>query len=131
MHLLRFLVRRLAQGVLIVLIVSFLIFALLRIVPGDPVRLIVGGMAPDTLVAQMAEDMGLSDPIPVQYGRYLWGLVQGDLGQSFIRPASGASMGGGGLRRPDARRSGGGAGPDPRPAALHPGAGPGWRWSSR
>jgi peptide/nickel transport system permease protein len=89
-----FLTRRLAQGVVIVLLVTFLIFTLLRVIPGDPVRLMVGGMAPDTLVEEIAEEMGLRDPIPVQFARYLSGVVQGDLGQSFVRPASGAAVGG-------------------------------------
>ncbi|MEN1647026.1 ABC transporter permease [Pseudomonas aeruginosa] len=86
--------KRLGQGAFIVLLVSFMIFALLRVMSGDPVRLIVGGMAPDHVVEQTAKEMGLRDPMLVQYGRYLAGLVQGDMGQSFIRPKSGATMGG-------------------------------------
>lgn len=94
MFLLSFLLRRLAQGLLIVFLVSFVIFTLLRVIPGDPVRLMVGGMAPDTLVEKIADEMGLRDPIPVQFARYMSGVVKGDLGQSFIRPASGAAVGG-------------------------------------
>jgi peptide/nickel transport system permease protein len=89
-----FLLRRLAQGAVIVFLVSLLIFTLLRVIPGDPVRLMAGGMAPDELIEQIAEDMGLRDPIPVQFARYMGGVLQGDLGQSFIRPASGAAVGG-------------------------------------
>jgi peptide/nickel transport system permease protein len=89
-----FLLRRLAQGAVIVFLVSLLIFTLLRVIPGDPVRLMAGGMAPDDLIEQIATDMGLRDPIPVQFARYMAGVVQGDLGQSFIRPASGAAVGG-------------------------------------
>jgi peptide/nickel transport system permease protein len=94
MFLIGFLARRLAQGVVIVFLVSFLIFTLLRVVPGDPVRLMAGGMAPDELIEQIATEMGLRDPIPVQFFRYMSGVVQGDLGQSFLRPASGAAVGG-------------------------------------
>ena len=47
MFVLRFLARRLLQGALIVFLVSALIFPLLRVVPGDPVRLMAGGMAPE------------------------------------------------------------------------------------
>ncbi|CAN7587310.1 ABC transporter permease [Phyllobacterium sp. LjRoot231] len=94
MFVLSFLVRRLAQGVLIVFLVTLLIFTLLRVVPGDPVRLMAGGMAPEALIEQIAKDMGLRDPILVQFGRYMSGVVTGDLGQSFVRPASGASTGG-------------------------------------
>lgn len=94
MFVIGFMLRRLAQGAVIVFLVSLLIFTLLRVIPGDPVRLMAGGMAPDELIEQIAEEMGLRDPIPVQFARYMAGVVQGDLGQSFIRPASGAAVGG-------------------------------------
>ena len=68
MLILEFLVKRIAQGVLIVCITSLIIFTLLRVVPGDPVRLIVGGMAPPDVVEKVATKMGLRDPIIVQYG---------------------------------------------------------------
>ena len=94
MFTLNFLLRRLAQGVVIIGLVSLLIFTLLRVVPGDPVRLMAGGMAPEALIEQIAKQMGLRDPIIVQFGRYMGHVVQGDLGQSFVRPANGASTGG-------------------------------------
>lgn len=94
MPILRFLVRRLFQGAIIVFLVSALIFTLLRIVPGDPVRLMAGGMAPEALIEQIATEMGLRDPIYEQFGRYIGGVLQGDLGQSFVRPANGAAVGG-------------------------------------
>jgi ABC-type dipeptide/oligopeptide/nickel transport system permease component len=89
-----FLMRRLVQGVVIIFLVSMLIFTLLRVVPGDPVRLMAGGMAPEALIEKIATDMGLRDPILVQFGRYMAGVVRGDLGQSFVRPANGAATGG-------------------------------------
>lgn len=94
MFIARFLARRLLQGALIIFLVSALIFTLLRVVPGDPVRLMAGGMAPEALIEQIAEDMGLRDPIYEQFGRYIGGVLQGDLGQSFVRPANGAAVGG-------------------------------------
>lgn len=89
-----FLIRRLIQGVVIIFLVSLLIFTLLRVVPGDPVRLMAGGMAPEALIEKIAADLGLRDPILVQFGRYMSGVAQGDLGQSFVRPANGAATGG-------------------------------------
>jgi peptide/nickel transport system permease protein len=97
LFILSFLVRRLLQGALIIFLVTLLIFTLLRVVPGDPVRLMAGGMAPEALIEQIATEMGLRDPILVQFGRYMGGVIQGDLGQSFVRPASGASTGGSGF----------------------------------
>lgn len=91
---LTFLARRLAQGLLIVLIVSFAIFALVRLAPGDPARTILGGMASDELVEATAKEMGLRDPIIVQYARYLGGILHGDFGTSYVKTESGgAAMG--------------------------------------
>jgi ABC-type dipeptide/oligopeptide/nickel transport system permease component len=95
MLILEFLVKRIAQGLLIVFITSLIIFTLLRVVPGDPVRLIVGGMAPPDVVEKVATKMGLRDPIIVQYGRYMRDLLQGGLGQSYLRPRSGMIATGG------------------------------------
>ena len=95
MILVDYLLKRLVQGVLIVFITSLIIFTLLRVVPGDPVRLIVGGMAPDHIVEDVAEKMGLRDPIIVQYVRYIGGVVNGDFGQSYVRPKSGMVVTGG------------------------------------
>ena len=92
---LTFFVRRFAQGVFIVLLVSFTIFALLRVVPGDPARIILGPMATDEVVENTAREMGLRDPIPIQYTRYLSEVVLGDFGTSFIKAKSGGFMGGG------------------------------------
>ena len=95
MALLGVLLRRMAQGLVIVLLTALIIFTLLRVVPGDPVRLIVGGMAPDNVVEEVARKMGLRDPLLVQFGHYVGGLVQGDLGHSYQRPKSGAIAQGG------------------------------------
>ncbi len=89
-----FLARRLAQGLLIVLIVSFGIFTVLRLVPGDPARLILGPMASDTVVEATAAAMGLRDPIPVQYVRWLGRVLHGDLGTSFTKARSGSQVAG-------------------------------------
>ena len=92
---LTFLSRRLSQGVIIVLLVGFVIFSLLRIVPGDPVRIIVGPMATEDQVEQLATDLGLRDPLPIQFGRYISKVAQGDLGNSFIKATSGGAAVGG------------------------------------
>jgi len=67
MLILEFLVKRIAQGLLIVFITSLIIFTLLRVVPGDPVRLIVGGMAPPDVVEKVATKMGLRDPFDQKF----------------------------------------------------------------
>jgi ABC-type dipeptide/oligopeptide/nickel transport system permease component len=95
MFIVEFLVKRIAQGFLIVVITSLIIFTVLRVVPGDPARLIVGGMAPDNVVEEVATRMGLRDPIIVQYAHYMAGVAHGDLGQSYLRPRNGMVATGG------------------------------------
>jgi len=63
---------------------SVLIFTLARVIPGRPARLALGPRATDEAVQRLREQMGLNDPIWVQYIDYMAGLVQGDLGQSLI-----------------------------------------------
>jgi len=94
-YVISFLARRLAQSVVIVLLVTFLIFVILRLVPGDPVRLIAGPMATPETVERVSENLGLNEPILVQYWKYMSGVVRGDFGTSFIRPESGQTTGGG------------------------------------
>jgi peptide/nickel transport system permease protein len=90
--LLSFLARRLAQGLLIVLLVSFGIFAILRLVPGDPVRMILGPMANAAAIEDAAKSLGLRDPIPIQYFHWLEHVVRGDLGTSFSKGKGGQSF---------------------------------------
>lgn len=89
-----FFLRRLVQGLVIVLLVALLIFTLLRVVPGDPIRIMLGPMTAPSVMESTARALGLRDPIPVQFGRYVWQVVHGDLGHSFIRSAQGGSTGG-------------------------------------
>jgi peptide/nickel transport system permease protein len=64
-------------------LVLTLVFLMIHIVPGDPVEQMLGeGAAPGEIV-QLRHALGLDQPLHVQYGHYLYGLVHGDLGQSF------------------------------------------------
>jgi len=67
--------------------VSFIIFSMLHLVPGDPAVMLAGGeMASAEAVEEMRELMGFNDPFFVQYGRWIWNLIRyGDLGTSFVR----------------------------------------------
>lgn len=88
---LTFLARRLSQGILIVFLVSFAIFAILRLVPGDPARMILGPMASDAAVEQAAAELGLREPIPVQYFYWIAKVMSGDFGSSFAKGEGGQS----------------------------------------
>lgn len=76
---------RLVKLLAVVLIVSFLTFSLTKIIPGDPVNVILGPQASQPeLRAAVEEDLGLDKPFLEQYGSYLGGAVQGDLGRSYV-----------------------------------------------
>lgn len=80
-----FLGRRLLQSALILLGVSFITFALLYLLPSDPVRQIAGRSATPQTVANIREQLGLDQPFIVQYWRYLTNLLQLDLGRSYLQ----------------------------------------------
>lgn len=80
-----YLTRRLVQSALILLGVSFITFLLLYVLPADPVRQIAGRAATPETVENIRRQLGLDQPFFVQYGRYLWGLVQGDMGRSYLQ----------------------------------------------
>lgn len=83
---LRRLAVKLPQYVLIVVVAATANFALPRLMPGDPVLVLLGEDAsrqPPEAVAAEAADLGLDQPLLTQYGRYMSGLAHGDLGYSF------------------------------------------------
>ncbi len=80
-----FLGRRLLQSAMILLGVSFITFALLYLLPSDPVRQIAGRSATAQTVANIREQLGLDQPFIVQYWRYLMDLLQLDLGRSYLQ----------------------------------------------
>lgn len=79
------LLRRLLTLLPTLLGVSLVAFGLIRLVPGDPVEVMMGERALDAAThAQLLHQLGLDAPLPVQYGRYLLQLLQGDLGRSLV-----------------------------------------------
>ena len=84
---LRFLAGRLLQSAFILLGVTIITFGLLFLIPADPVRMIAGRSATPETVESIRRQLGLDQPIPVQYARYLGNLVQGDMGRSYIQKA--------------------------------------------
>jgi peptide/nickel transport system permease protein len=85
-------VRRLAAAVLILLGVSFVTFLLIYILPADPARQIAGRAATPETVANIRAQLGLDQPFLVQYGRYLAGLLHGDLGRSYLQRSEVAEL---------------------------------------
>jgi ABC-type dipeptide/oligopeptide/nickel transport system permease component len=65
-------------------------FILIHLVPGDPIRLMVGGKAPEAVVKNLDHQLGLDRPLPTQYVRFVGNAARGDLGESIVlrRPVS-------------------------------------------
>ncbi|WP_153771107.1 ABC transporter permease [Labrenzia sp. CE80] len=80
-----YILRRVLQSLLILLGISFLTFVLLYLIPADPARQIAGRSATAQTVENIREQLGLNLPFYQQYARYLTGLVQGDLGRSYLQ----------------------------------------------
>ena len=78
-----YVIRRLLMLIPVLLAVSLLTFAIAKVTPGDPVVLMLGDYATPEQVTRLRLQLGLDDPVPVQYGRYLWNLLHGDLGISI------------------------------------------------
>lgn len=77
-----YLFRRLLLTVPVLLGVTFIIFAMVRLIPGDPAQVIAGEQATRETVEAVRRSLGLDQPIPVQYARFLIDLLSGDMGRS-------------------------------------------------
>ena len=88
MEFLAFLVRRLLWSLLVLFGLSLVIFAIARVVPGDPARMALGPTANAQQVADLQEKLGLDRPMFAQYGLFITGLAQGELGRSLLTERS-------------------------------------------
>lgn len=78
-----YLAKRLGGLVLVLVVMSFIVFCLQAIIPADPARAIAGPSAPVETVERIRAELGLDQPLLVQYGQFMSRLVQGDLGTSI------------------------------------------------
>lgn len=79
----KFIIKRLLALIPVLIGVTLLVFCILDLAPGDPAKTILGEEASVEAIEALREEMGLDDPLLVRYGRYMAGLVQGDLGTSY------------------------------------------------
>lgn len=79
----RFVAKRLGATALLLLVMSVVTFALTRLIPGNPARVAAGQYAPESEVSRMSHQLGLDEPLPIQYLRYLWRLLHLNLGVSY------------------------------------------------
>src|SRR5258708_31363367 len=78
-----YVVKRLVLLVPTLLGMSLLTFGMIHLVPGDPATVMLGERATPEAVAALRVELGLDQPLWVQYGRFLTGLATGDLGRSL------------------------------------------------
>ena len=78
-----YLVRRTLQTIAVVLIISMVTFTISYLIPADPAAEIAGPKAKPDTIERIRERLGLDQPLYIQYGRYLWRLLHGDLGDSY------------------------------------------------
>lgn len=81
---LRYALRRVLQAIPVLLGTTFVIFAMVFALPGDPVRALVGeAQVSPSVIAELQQQYHLNDPLPVQYVKYMEGLVRGNLGSDL------------------------------------------------
>lgn len=80
----RYIIRRLLQFIPVVFIATFLVYALVFAIPGDPIRALAGDrpLSPH-IVERIRAEYNLDDPLPIQYLKWLGGVLQGDFGSTF------------------------------------------------
>jgi len=84
MGLKRYVAKRVAHAAVVIYIVATVVFFAVRAIPGDPARVLLGGDASADAIAALREDMGLNQPLYVQYFRWLGDIVRGDFGRSVF-----------------------------------------------
>jgi len=81
-------VRRLLQAIPVIVLSTFIVFGLLKLVPGDVAVTLAGDNASDARIAEIRHIYGLDRPFLVQYGSWLWKAVHGDLSSSLVSSES-------------------------------------------
>lgn len=79
----KYVVRKILTMILTLLAVTFLVFLSFHVISGDPATSMLGTEATPQKVAALREELGLNDPVLVQYGRWAAGLLHGDMGTSY------------------------------------------------
>src|SRR5690349_24598979 len=77
-----FLLKRIAQLIPTLILVSMLIFGLQQLLPGDPAKILAGEEQDPNVIAYLHKKLHLDDPLPVRWGWWMRGVLQGDLGES-------------------------------------------------
>ncbi|GAH49903.1 unnamed protein product, partial [marine sediment metagenome] len=79
-----FIIRRVALALIVVMLVSFISFMLLQLIPGDPVLTMLGLEATQEQIDTLRAELWLDRPVMVQYGHWLGNFITGDFGKSVM-----------------------------------------------
>lgn len=82
--LIRYIITRIALTIPMVFILLTIVFVVLRVMPGDPVSALLGAHAPQRVIDQKKEELGLNKPLYVQYANYIGQIARFDLGNSMV-----------------------------------------------
>ena len=89
---LKYITKRIAVTVPVLIGVVFLIFVMLSVVPGDPLTVMMGEKVKVDVIERLSESMHLNDPWYVRFGWYLWDALHGDFGTSYKLSRSVSSL---------------------------------------
>jgi peptide/nickel transport system permease protein len=79
----KYIIKRLLMLIPVIIGVTFIVFFILNLSPGDPAAIILGDQASAEALAMKREELGLNEPLLIRYGRYLVKMLHGDLGTSY------------------------------------------------
>lgn len=79
-----YILRRMVSAIAVMAMVGIFIFLLMRLVPGDPAVIMAGPLASEQAIADIREQLGLNEPLPVQFGQWVSEMLRGDFGTSIL-----------------------------------------------
>ena len=79
----KFVLKRLLQLIPVIIGVTFIVFFIMNLAPGDPAAIILGDQATAEALAMKREELGLNDPLLIRYFNYMKNLLRGDMGTSY------------------------------------------------
>ena len=79
----KYIVNRVLVTIPIIIAIILIVFLLLQVLPGNPIQVMMKEKVNQQVIDRVTEQMGLNDPLMIRFGRYLWNMLHGDLGQSY------------------------------------------------
>lgn len=80
---LKYISKRILISIPMIIVIVFIIFIMLQVLPGNPISVMMGEKANEAVIARVTQEMGLNDPVLVRFWHYVMNALQGDLGRSY------------------------------------------------